>query len=133
MKMPLSPAIGGGWTRPHPDTLRPLPHWVYRLYDEDDDLLYVGCTYRHPLDRFQMLRNYNANVRRAAIHHWVADLYRNMDEALAVEGTWIDLVAPPLNRMRSGVAARRNIRSVGLPIDHASGCFDARELKKRAS
>lgn len=126
MRMPLSPAIGGGRTRPHTDTLRPLPHWVYRLYNEKDELLYVGCTYRHPLVRIRALRNYNASVQRAAIHRWIADLYRNMDQALAVEGMWIDLASPPLNGMRSGVTARRITRSVGLPVDHTSGLFEIR-------
>ena len=124
--MPLSPAIGGGWTRPHPDTLRPLPHWVYRLYDEAGELLYVGCTYRHPRERIRGLRNNKPSVRRAPIRRWVADLYRDMDQALAIEGMWIDVVDPPLNGMRSGVTARRNLPRVELPIDHASGDLEVR-------
>lgn len=105
-RAPLSPAIGGGWTRPHPSVLRDRPHWVYRLYDENNDILYVGCTYLDPIERIQALRQNNGTIHRAAIHHWKAQQYPDMTTALAVEGLWIDLINPPLNGMRSGVTAR---------------------------
>jgi hypothetical protein len=117
--VPLSPAIGGGVTRPHPSVLAQLPHWVYRVYDEADELLYVGCTYLTPEARIRVHRSNNPRLS-SRLHHWRAQLYQTMAEALAVEGMWIDLVDPPLNGMRSGVAARRQVTNP-KPIGEDSG------------
>lgn len=124
-KAGLEPAIGGGWTRPHPDTLRSWPHWVYRLYDRDNELLYVGCTYLEPAERYKALRR---SFATRGIHHWKAHQYPDMDTALAVEGMWIDLVNPPLNGMRSGVAARKQPRSP-RPIAETWGLIEREEAR----
>lgn len=117
------PAIGGGVTRPHPTVLRDKPHWVYRLYDQENELLYVGCTYLPPKERFKSLFvSNNPSVKRHS-HHWVAQQYPDMNTALAVEGMWIDVAAPPFNGMRSGVAARKNVSQTIRPTDTASGLF----------
>jgi predicted GIY-YIG superfamily endonuclease len=39
----VTPHFTGTWPPEH------MPHYVYRLFDVDDNLLYVGCSYRPDL------------------------------------------------------------------------------------
>lgn len=83
--------------RPH---LIDEPHWVYRLYDENDNILYVGCTVKFPRDRVVSLRAERTTRLAEAMHRWEADLYPNGPAAMAHEGDLIDELDPPFNTMR---------------------------------
>lgn len=92
------------YIRPH---LVDEPHWVYKIYDPEDRLLYIGCTVHYPRNRIINLRGENPKAARAPLHHWEAWLYESGPVAEATEGRLIDLFDPPLNRHRSGVASRK--------------------------
>lgn len=100
--------------------LAAMPHWVYRLFDDDRHLIYVGCTSLHPLRRITDLRGQNPVLARQPVAWWLAHKYRNGLIAETIEGILIDRYAPPLNRMRSGVWAR-TVAEPEPPIDTDGG------------
>jgi len=83
------------------------PHWVYYIYDAEDQLLYIGCTAKYPATRIISLRGETPWIERMAAHHWKAWQYPNGPVAEAMEGRLIDIYHPPINRHRSGVATRK--------------------------
>lgn len=91
---------------------RESPHWVYRLYDVEDRLLYIGCTVKHPVARMQQLYGENPAIARAPFARLDAAPYRNSVEAIMAEGRLIDLYQPHYNIGRSAVSLRR---AAGLP------------------
>lgn len=74
------------------------PHFVYRLYDKDDELLYIGCT-SNVGNRVRMHRKYSP--RSAIFAHWIARIesveYPNYQTALSAERVAIQSELPPFN------------------------------------
>lgn len=91
---------------------RNRPHWVYRLYDAEDRLLYVGCTVKHPIGRLQHLFAENPSIARAPFARLEAVPFADGHTAAIEEGRLIDFHQPPYNGARSAVALRRE---AGLP------------------
>lgn len=87
-------------------------HWVYRLYDADHTLLYVGCTSQLPLLRVPHLIAERSAVWRQPYTYLEAELFASGPEAIMEEGRLIDELQPPCNLARSGVGLRRE---AGLP------------------
>ena len=100
--------------------LRDKPHWVYRIYDKTNSLLYIGCTSKWPVRRIMALRGESPAIMRAPLHHWTADLYPTGLLAHAAEGRAIDSHRPPHNH-QSSVTTDRMFIPVVRPTKHASG------------
>lgn len=91
-----------------------LPHCVYRAYDVDGVLLYVGCTYDFGARRNQHGRKSSAWSARVA--RWSVRWYANREDALAVEHRAILTENPQHNvtyeeRARRSAATDRRQRS----------------------
>ena len=83
------------------EVLASLRHYVYRLYDADDRLLYVGCTRRFAKRLQEHMRD---KEWAAQIDRWtISDPYPNRDEARAAEAAAIRDEAPRHNRVHRGV------------------------------
>jgi predicted GIY-YIG superfamily endonuclease len=91
---------------------------VYRLYDADRNLLYIGCT-------ADVVTRVSQHVRAGTgggdlIHDWTAEQYDSRDEALEAEGAAIRAERPPYNQRG---------RNTGVPmgeVGDAGGDFAQR-------
>lgn len=78
-----------------------LPHFVYRLYDADDRLLYIGCTRRFTGRLHDHMREKDWAYE---IDHWaISDPYPNQFTARIAEGDAIRREAPIYNVAKRGI------------------------------
>lgn len=78
-----------------------LPHFVYRLYDADDRLLYIGCTRRFTGRLHDHMRE---KLWAADIDHWtISDPYPNQFDARIAEGEAIRTEHPIHNIAKRGI------------------------------
>jgi hypothetical protein len=68
------------------------PHWLYRLYDQDDRLLYVGIT-RNLADRITSHKRWLGDL----LDYYETDEYPDRESVLAAEAWAIDTEHPAFN------------------------------------
>ena len=79
------------------------PHFVYRLYDADDSLLYIGCTHDVPGRLYHLTamcnvgKSPNGELIRRGIARHTATEYPNRRAALDAERAAIAAEHPLLN------------------------------------
>ena len=79
------------------DATDPRPHVVYRLFDAQDDLLYVGVT--HSLnERLRHHRSDFINPWASLVDHWTSEPFPNRLEARKAERALIAELSPRFNR-----------------------------------
>lgn len=72
------------------------PHHVYRCYDADDALVYIGCTVTSIEHRFRVHRTKNPAVAERTVR-WTVETYPDRESGLAAEALAIYREAPLLN------------------------------------
>lgn len=113
MTEPLTTPISGRWR----DADDPRSHDVYRIFDADDVLLYVGCA----LDGESRIRSWHMNPRCAPtsvelhgrIARWTIETYPDKASARAAEKKAIETEGPLLNRQHN---PRRSKRGPAAPV-----------------
>lgn len=75
------------------------PHYVYRAFDDDDRLLYIGCTLNFERRQAEH-RWYRPWADRIA--RWEVEQYPNQRDALAAEEAAITAESPEFNAMYNG-------------------------------
>jgi hypothetical protein len=73
-----------------------LPHLVYRCYDANDELIYIGCTSLTIEQRMRVHRRSNPPVAERTVR-WTTESYPDRESALDAEANAIYRATPPLN------------------------------------
>lgn len=72
------------------------PHLVYRCYDADDQLIYIGCTSTSMEVRLRRHKSTHPAVYEQTAH-WTTEPYPDRETALDAEANAIYRERPPLN------------------------------------
>lgn len=99
------------------DTEDQRPHYVYRIFDASDRLLYIGCAIHVP-SRISMHVELSAQspaswVIRREMARWTQERYPTKAEARAAERAAIADEWPVLNKQHSP-RYRKNVRELPL-------------------
>lgn len=87
-----------------------LPHYLYRCYDADGALLYIGCTgdLKARMWKHEHVSGPALNTPAAGLHarmtRWVANEYPNRRAALDAEKAAIRAEHPSLNTLHRRIA-----------------------------
>ena len=82
------------------------PHVVYRCYDADDRLIYIGVTSRPVEKRLLGHRRTNPAVAEQTVR-WTTETYPDRETALDVEANAVYRERPPLNYRFNPARSRR--------------------------
>lgn len=90
------------------------PHAVYRMYDKDDNLLYIGMSWE-PSVRIRTHRVRNAWARAAV--RWTEEWHPNQQEAQGAERDAIKAEKPERNGTHTEYHRAISLAHLGIPLD----------------